>query len=150
MPIPRPTFRDLDADECRALLARHHVGRLATSHRDRVDIIPIHYVYEDGWIYGRSAAGTKLETVTHNRWVAFEVDEVDGPFDWRSVVVKGGFYFLRPEGSSQEQELYEKGVAVIRRMVPVAFTDRDPLPERAIIFRIHVDELTGRAASSGQ
>jgi uncharacterized protein len=127
-----------------------HVGRLATSHRDRVDIVPIHYVYETGgstgaprpapsWRPSRTTAGWR------SRWT-----RCTGLFDWRSVVVKGGFYLLRPEGSSQEQELYEKGVAVIRRMVPVAFTDRDPLPERAIIFRIHVDELTGRAASSGQ
>ncbi len=147
MPTPRPIFRELDPSECQALLARHNVGRLAISHRDRLDIIPIHYVYDDGWLYGRTAAGNKLEVVEHNRWVAFEVDEVRGLFDWESVVIKGGFYLLRKDGSEHERHLYERGLALVRRLVPEALTPQDPLPERAIIFRIHVDEITGRSAS---
>lgn len=148
MPTPRPRFRELSADECGEILRRHHVGRLAFAHKDRVDIEPIHYVSDDQWLYGRTQPGTKLEILTHNRWVAFEVDEVDALFDWRSVVVKGGFYILRPEGSDQERALYDHGVAVLRRLVPETLTPADPLPERAIIFRIHADEVTGRAAST--
>lgn len=148
MATPRPTFRDLDATECEALLARHNVGRLAVSHRDRLDIVPIHYVYHDGWLYGRTAAGNKLEVVEHNRWVAFEVDEVHALFDWESVVIKGGFYLLRKDGSEHERHLYDKGLAMVRRLVPETLTPNDPLPERAIIFRIHVDEMTGRKAST--
>lgn len=146
MPTPTPTIRELDRDECVALLDRHVVGRLALAHRDRVDIVPIHYVHHEGWLYGRTAAGTKLEIAVHNRWVAFEVDEVDAVFDWRSVVVKGGLYLLRPEGSDHEQAIYDLGVQMVRRIIPEALTPQDPVPERAILFRIHVDEITGRAA----
>lgn len=148
MATPKPTFRDLTAAECHALLARHYVGRIALAHNNRVDIFPIHYVHDSGWIYCRTAAGQKLEMAVHNRWVAFEVDEVDALFDWRSVVVKGGLYLLRREGSDQEHEIYEKGVAMIRRLVPETMTADDPLPERAIVFRIHVDEISGRSAST--
>jgi nitroimidazol reductase NimA-like FMN-containing flavoprotein (pyridoxamine 5'-phosphate oxidase superfamily) len=145
---PMPTFRDLAEAECHALLNRHHVGRLALSHKDRVEIVPIHYVHDEGWIYGRTAAGSKLEIAAHNRWVAFEVDEVDGLFDWRSVVGKGGLYILRKDGSEQEQALYDKGLKMIRRLVPEALTPNDPVPDRALLFRIHLDELTGREAST--
>ncbi|MBX3173309.1 MAG: pyridoxamine 5'-phosphate oxidase family protein [Gemmatimonadaceae bacterium] len=150
MATAAPSFRDLDAKECVALLDRHVVGRLALSHKDRVEIIPIHYIHDDGWLYCRTAVGTKLEVASHNRWVAFEVDEIDGLFDWRSVVVKGGLYLLRKDGSEHEQEIYDKGVALVRRIVPEALTPKDPLPERAILFRIHVDEMSGRSASSGR
>jgi uncharacterized protein len=149
MPTPSPTFHELDADQCYALLDRHNVGRLALSHRDRVDIVPIHYVHDDGWLYCRTAAGTKLEIATHNRWVAFEVDEVHALFDWQSVVIKGGLYILRADGSDQERERYETGLAVLRRLVPETMTPADPLPDRAILFRIHIDEITGRAATPG-
>jgi nitroimidazol reductase NimA-like FMN-containing flavoprotein (pyridoxamine 5'-phosphate oxidase superfamily) len=149
MPTPRPRIRELDVAECHALLDRHNVGRLALSHRDRVDIVPIHYVHDDGWLYCRTAAGGKLETAAHNRWVAFEVDEVDALFDWQSVVIKGGLYILRSEGSDQERERYERGVEIMRRLVPETMTPEDPLPERAILFRIHIDEITGRAATPG-
>jgi nitroimidazol reductase NimA-like FMN-containing flavoprotein (pyridoxamine 5'-phosphate oxidase superfamily) len=148
MPTPRPHFRELNAKECVALLERHNVGRLAYSLKDRVDIEPIHYVHEDGWLYGRTQPGTKMEVLVHNRWVAVEVDEVDALFDWRSVVIKGGFYLLRKDGSEQEQAIYERGLGIIRRIVPEALTPNDPLPDRAILFRIHVDEMFGRAATT--
>jgi nitroimidazol reductase NimA-like FMN-containing flavoprotein (pyridoxamine 5'-phosphate oxidase superfamily) len=146
--MPAPRFHELDRSECNALLRRHHVGRLAFAMNDRVDIEPIHYVLDEQWLYGRTQPGTKLEVLTHNRWVAFEVDEMESPFDWRSVVVKGGFYVLRPAGSTHERELYDHGVEVLRSLVPAAFTADDPTPARAIVFRIHLDEITGRAATS--
>jgi uncharacterized protein len=148
MPTPPPRFRDLDPAECNALLARHNVGRLAFARKERVDIEPIHYVFDDQWLYGRTQPGTKLEVLTHNRWVAFEVDEVEALFDWRSVVVKGGFYLLRADGSAHEREIYDKGVALLRRLVPETLTPEDPLPDRAIVFRIHIDEMFGRAATT--
>jgi nitroimidazol reductase NimA-like FMN-containing flavoprotein (pyridoxamine 5'-phosphate oxidase superfamily) len=148
MPTPTPRFRDLDPAECTALLARHDFGRMAFARKERVDIEPIHYVFDDQWLYGRTQPGTKLEVLTHNRWVAFEVDEVEALFDWRSVVVKGGFYLLRADGSAHEREIYDKGVALLRRLVPETLTPEDPLPDRAIVFRIHIDEMFGRAATS--
>lgn len=149
MPTPRPHFRDLDRDECLALIARHNVGRLGLSHKDRVEIVPIHYVHFDGWLYGRTAAGTKLELVVHNRWVAFEVDEVNALFDWQSVVIKGGLYLLRKDGSEHERAIYDKGIELVRTIIPEALTPDDPVPERALLFRVHVDEITGRAALPG-
>ncbi len=148
MPTPTPRFRDLEPAECTALLERHHVGRLAFSRKDRVDIEPINYIHDDGWLYGRTQPGTKLEVIAHNRWVAFEIDEIDAPFDWRSVVVKGGFYILRRDGSPTEVEVYHKGIAILRRFMPETLTSADPIPERAIVFRIHIDEIFGRAAST--
>ena len=149
MPTPTPVFRELTHAECLALLDRHQVGRLAFTQRERLDIEPIHYVHRDGWLYGRTQPGTKLEVLLHNRWVAFEVDEVEALFDWRSVVVRGGLYLLRAEGSDAERARYAQGVAAVRRLIPEAFTPDDPTPERAVLFRIHVDELSGRAATTG-
>lgn len=146
MPTPRPQFRDLDRDECLSFLARHNVGRLGLSHKDRVDIVPIHYVHHEGWLYGRTATGTKLDIVVHNRWVALEVDEVRALFEWQSVVVKGGLYLLRKDGSEHERAIYERGVALVRTLIPEAMTPEDPVPERALLFRVHIDEITGRAA----
>lgn len=148
MPTPKPRFRDLDPSECTAILERHHVGRLAFARKDRVDIEPISFIYDDGWLYGRTQPGTKMEALTHNRWVAFEVDEIDALFEWRSVVVKGGFYLLRADGSPQEVEIYHKGIDILRRFMPETLTANDPLPERSIVFRIHIDELFGREATT--
>jgi nitroimidazol reductase NimA-like FMN-containing flavoprotein (pyridoxamine 5'-phosphate oxidase superfamily) len=147
---PPPLIRELARSEIDEVLARNHVGRIAYSFRDRVDIEPIHYVYDDGWIYGRTQLGTKLTVVQHNYWVAFEVDEVEDLFGWRSVVVRGGFYILADEGTAQSRELRDLAIAQIRRLTPEAFTPEDPVPFRDILFRIAVQEVEGRAASGKQ
>src|SRR5208283_2213797 len=95
MPTPSgPRIRDLSREECEAILARNNVGRIAYAHAARVDIEPINYVFADGWIYCRTSRGAKVAIIEHPPWVAFEVDEVDALFDWRSVVVRGGAHFL--------------------------------------------------------
>lgn len=139
-------FHTLDRPACDALLAAQHVGRLAFSFRDRVDIEPVHYVYDDGHIYGRTQVGTKVDVLAHHPWVAFEVDEVEALFHWRSVVVHGRIAFPDPEGAPTEREQYERGVEVFRRLVPDAFTTADPTPTRDLVFVIVVQDVAGRSA----
>jgi nitroimidazol reductase NimA-like FMN-containing flavoprotein (pyridoxamine 5'-phosphate oxidase superfamily) len=141
---PLAHFRVLDATEIWAILARNSVGRLAYTFHDRVDIAPVHYVYDNGWLYGRTSQGEKLVTLAHHRWVAFEVDEVDGPYDWRSVVVHGGLYTL-----SEDDEHWAHALEAIRRLAPEALTDSDPAPFRTVLFRIAVQESSGREGRSG-
>lgn len=147
MTTSKPTFRELSRNECEKLLARNCVGRIAYSFRDRVDIEPIHYVFENGWIYGRTSHGTKFTTIAHHPWVAFEVDEVRDPFDWQSVVVKGGFYMLNAENTNDPSAELAHGVALLRRLIPESFTSDDPAAFRESVFRIHLDEVSGREAS---
>jgi uncharacterized protein len=140
----RPSFVELSRAECEAILARHRVGRIAYSFNDRVDIEPIHFVFGDGWLYGRTSEGTKMATVDHSRWVALEVDEVKGPFDWCSVVVHGALYRLTAETHKEEE--IARAVELLRAVVPETGTEDDPVSSRKVLFRIHVDEIRGRAA----
>jgi nitroimidazol reductase NimA-like FMN-containing flavoprotein (pyridoxamine 5'-phosphate oxidase superfamily) len=142
-----PKFSKLGERACRALLRRHRVGRLAFSFKDRPDIEPIGFLLDGDWLYGRTSRGTKLVQLKHHPWVAFEVDEIDGPFDWRSVVVHGAVYFLNPSG--EEHPDFERALRLFRRRDPRILRSDDPVPDRTIFFRIHLDEITGRAASTG-
>jgi len=143
-----PVFRDLSRKESDALLGRNHVGRIAFSFRDAVDIRPLHYVFDKKWLFGRTSEGDKLETLRHNQWIAFEVDEVAGPLDWKSAVVRGTFYALLAEGSVHDVRLYRRAVKVIRKIAPDALTDRDPLGFRTQVFGISIDSVTGRSCST--
>jgi uncharacterized protein len=146
-----PVIRDLSPDECAAVLARGYVGRIAFSSHDRVDIQPVHYVYEDGWIYGRTSTGAKLVTLRHNPWVAFEVDEVRAPFDWTSVVVRGSFHQLAEPADAppRERVAREHAIDLLRALVPGTLRPGDPTPWRDVVFRIAIDEITGREARPG-
>jgi nitroimidazol reductase NimA-like FMN-containing flavoprotein (pyridoxamine 5'-phosphate oxidase superfamily) len=143
-----PNFRELSKGECLELLGRNQSGRVAYSFHDRVDIEPISYVYADGWIYGRTAPGSKLITIRHHHWVAFEVDEIEGRYDWRSVVVHGAMYVLDPNGGDRDREAYATALEVVRSADDDALTATDPTPHRNELFRIYVDDLVGRAAST--
>ena len=142
-----PTFRELPPEECEALLARNQVARLAYAFRDRVDIEPVHYRYVDGWLYVRTAAGTKLEMILHHPWVAFEVDEVEDTFEWRSVVGHGSFLLLDPQGSELQVRAWKRAIDALRSVVPETWASNDPVAFRNVVFGIHINDLRGRSAS---
>ena len=137
-------FADLDERSSRAFLARNHVGRIAYSLHDQIDIQPIHYVYDDQWLVGRTQVGSKLAILAHHPWCAFEVDEVRGLFEWDSVVVHGSFSILDPETASVDR--YTRALAKLRDFIPGALSDDDPTPQRLILFGVHIDSIAGRSA----
>lgn len=144
-----PVFRELTDSECEKVLSRNHVARIAFAFRRHVDIEPVHYVYDRGWMFGRTSPGSKLTTLAHSHWIAAEVDEVDGIFDWRSVVVHGSFYTVNPDVPGPEAEAWARGVELLRTLIPETGTASDPVPFRTIIFQIQVEDRTGREATSG-
>lgn len=142
-----PLIRTLDRAGCDAVLARNHVGRIAYGRGNRVDIQPVHYVYHGGWIYGRTRHGALLETTGETWWpVAFEVDEAEELFRWRSVVVHGGFYTIPPDGAEGRQREWDEAVELLRRLLPETFTPDDPVAFRRVLFRIAAQEVSGREA----
>jgi nitroimidazol reductase NimA-like FMN-containing flavoprotein (pyridoxamine 5'-phosphate oxidase superfamily) len=63
-----PSFHELDRSEIDEILTRNHVGRIAYARGNRVDIEPIHYVHSNGWVYGRTSPGRKVETTGESWW----------------------------------------------------------------------------------
>jgi nitroimidazol reductase NimA-like FMN-containing flavoprotein (pyridoxamine 5'-phosphate oxidase superfamily) len=142
----------LRPDECRVILARNRVGRIAFAQRNRIDIVPLHYVFADGVLCGRTARDTRLQRITENfsnAWpAAFEVDEVDGLFDWRSVVVHGNVH-AATKGDREwrrDEPKWEKTVRALRGVLPEAFTAADPTAFRDVVVRVDVTEISGREA----
>lgn len=133
-------------EECEEILARNNVGRIAFALQDRVSVVPVHYVYDNGWIYGRTAAGGKLRELLRNRRIAFEVDEHSQLFEWRSVVVRGPLYLIEPGTLPSDQRTYAKAVSLIRLLLPTALTESDPVPFRDQLFRIRAVEISGRSS----
>jgi uncharacterized protein len=143
-----PQFFILDPAECREVLARNHVGRIAFREQDRVTIRPVGYVARDNWLFLRSAYGATMESLEHDPFVAFEVDEIVGPFDWRSVVVHGTIYLLPTNGAPIEQREARRAMDAIRSVMPGAFSPSDPVPERQILYGLNIQEVSGRMAQS--
>ena len=148
---------EIPRSEIDAILERNHVGRIAYISGDRVDIEPIHYVYRFGWIYGRTSKGSKLEALSRQPKIAFEVSEVRGVSSWKSFVVKSKVEFLNPvsmpemspdDMAAHEDPAFAQATALLRALVPQSLMAGDPAPDRYVTFRIHVDDVSGYSSLS--
>jgi len=143
-------FRDLDRAEVDKVLSRNHIGRVAFAQGNRPEIIPVNYVFTPEWIYGRTSPSGAIGRIGETWWpVAFQVDEVKNHFDWKSVVVHGGLYVVPEEGARWQREAWQEGLDLLRQLVPETLTEGDPVPQRQTIFRIAIQEVTGKAAEPG-
>ncbi len=80
----------LERDECLALLAGSHVGRVGVSIGALPTVLPVSYRLIGDRVLFRTGVGSKLDAATAGAVIAFEVDDVDpvGHEGW-SVVVTG-------------------------------------------------------------
>ena len=143
-------IQEMTAPQCRAMLGRARVVRLACSRDNQPYIVPIHVDLEDDFLYGYATLGQKIEWMRQNGLVCVELDELTSQGAWASVVVFGRYEELprTPE--------YERARSVAERLfqqhpswwepaaVPLAEHPQRP----PIVFRIRIDRMTGRVATS--
>ncbi|HEU5150829.1 MAG TPA: pyridoxamine 5'-phosphate oxidase family protein [Iamia sp.] len=88
----------LERDECLALLATSHVGRVGVSIGALPTVLPVSYRLVGEQVLFRTGVGSKLDAATVGAVIAFEVDDVDpiGHEGW-SVVVTGVASVVEPE-----------------------------------------------------
>lgn len=134
------------------ILLSNHIGRIGCSSNNQPLIIPVTYVFHEGYVYGRSLDGKKIAVMRKNPKVCFQVDEIDNLANWRSVVVIGRFEELKTEASQRVAK-----VLFHERLLPLTLGETvDPARELAhpphvvqkikkpITYRISVEEISGR------
>jgi uncharacterized protein len=137
---------ELTDRECRAVLARTHLARLACSLNNQPYIVPIHFEFHDGYLLGFATAGQKIEWMRENPLVCVEVEEVSSDRQWTTVVISGRYEEL-PDTPSYD---YERSIAqsLFQRRplwwepASVPLGGRRPRP--LILFRILIVRMTGR------
>ena len=82
-------IREMTEAECRAMLARRNVARLACARNNQPYIVPIHVDLEGDYLYGFATPGQKIEWMRENPLVCLENEEFTTDRQWASVVVFG-------------------------------------------------------------
>ena len=144
-------FDTLSTQQIIDLVSNNVVGRLGCHADGRTYVVPISYAYDGDYIYARSFEGLKLSMMRKNPKVCFQIDKMENMSDWKSVIVWGTFEELT------DIKEREKGLKVLlSRILPnissktVKFTPEWPFPTNdfdridGIVFRIHIQEMTGR------
>jgi len=145
-------IHDLTASQCRELLGRTHLGRLACAKADQPYITPIFFYYDAGQdsLFSFSTLGQKVEWMRGNPKVCVEVDEIIGQQNWRTVLVFGRYEEIDDSAAGR----------VLRTMIQSKLEGQPgwwlpgaaklaggPEHHVAVLYRVRVDRLSGRHAA---
>lgn len=140
-------MQPLIAEDARRFLDQHRVGRLGcfSPSANRSYVVPVSYWSREGIVYFVSLEGQKVRYLReHPEGVCLEVDEVDDEQNWISVIATGSFEELR---GAQRREI-ETSALFRAASGPLRFAlaeaDIYRPPEHAVIWALHVEEVTGR------
>lgn len=141
-------IRETTNEDNLSLLARMHLGRLACARGAQPYIVPLHFAYQDNYLYSFSTVGQKIDWMRVNPLVCVQMDEVANAEAWVSLVIFGRYEEL-PDipGFKSERELayellqrhanwWEPGYA--KTIVRGVERPLDP-----VYFRIQIAQITG-------
>jgi nitroimidazol reductase NimA-like FMN-containing flavoprotein (pyridoxamine 5'-phosphate oxidase superfamily) len=142
----------LTPDQCKYILLQNHIGRIGCASDRKVLILPVTYVFDGGFIYGRSLEGTKVSMMRKRPDVCFEVDTIQDMANWRSVVAHGVYEELTSERDHQlVGKLFNDRIAPLttgETLHPnreMADPPREVLKkEKPVLYRIRITELSGK------
>jgi len=128
----------LAEEEIRNMLRNQRIGRLGCSANDRPYVVPINYVFDGEFVFGYSVLGRKIQVMREQPVVSFEIDEICGPANWRSVIAEGVY----------EELCDEAGREVAKRHLANGFGDLVArgldASSSIVLFRIRLTEISGR------
>jgi uncharacterized protein len=76
----------LTTEQCEQILASEVVGRIGCYADHEVNIVPVTYVFDKGFVYAHSKEGHKINMMRKNPKVCFQVDRIENMASWRSVI----------------------------------------------------------------
>jgi nitroimidazol reductase NimA-like FMN-containing flavoprotein (pyridoxamine 5'-phosphate oxidase superfamily) len=131
----------LTAEECDHLLRRQQLGRLGVMGDGRVYIFPISYGYDGTFLYGVSQLGLKVRLMRQQPEVCVEVEEVESPARWRTVLAHGTLEELWAEA---DRDAAFAQIAAQGTLAPLSLAPYTGRIETLVVYRIRVSEITGR------
>jgi nitroimidazol reductase NimA-like FMN-containing flavoprotein (pyridoxamine 5'-phosphate oxidase superfamily) len=147
----------LDDEQIDQVLRAEVVGRLGCHAAGLTYVVPITYAYDGASVYGHSLEGLKLRLMRASPEVCFEVDHLENPGNWQSVIAWGRFEELRGEEAAHALTLLSRrlaGLVVSETSLPgpaapAAPGEVHPPGSReggppATVYRIRLRTRTGR------
>ena len=148
-------IREMPYEACELLLRNNFIGRIAYIASGAPHVVPMTYYYSNQskkslLLY--SLEGHKIDAMRKNRWVGFQVDEIESITRWRSVLVQGEFEQLEHIDAKEVLHEFSQGVKdVVNRTTGKGvqfiheFSSKLQAQKGApIVFRINIHEVIGK------
>ena len=145
------TIHELTAEECRVVLARKTMARLACAHGDQPYVVPIlcYFDAEGDCLYSVAADGQKVAWMRANPKVCVEMSDISDRYNWTTVVAFGRYEELTE--SEADTDLRRRAHTLFEQRhewwLPGMQKPEHAGPARTVVYRIRIDRMTGRRAT---
>jgi nitroimidazol reductase NimA-like FMN-containing flavoprotein (pyridoxamine 5'-phosphate oxidase superfamily) len=132
----------LGEEDSLEILREGTLGRLGCIASGWPYVVPVNYFFDGKDIYVHTLPGKKLDALRSNPRVCLQVDKINDPYNWRSVIAYGTFEEISAEET--RENILTRMYSRLPHMTPV----ESRLVEGAkgtVVFRIKVEEVTGLA-----
>jgi nitroimidazol reductase NimA-like FMN-containing flavoprotein (pyridoxamine 5'-phosphate oxidase superfamily) len=142
---------ELTPVECRDVLSRARLARLACARADQPYVVPISCTYDPhmNCLFSFSAVGKKVQWMRENPKVCLEVEEVDDRFHWTTVVVFGRYDEI--DDSPEQQHARHRALHLFQKQsewwLPGGASVAGHEPHSIVVYRIQIESVTGRRAA---
>lgn len=134
------------------VLQAQSLGRVGCYADEKMYVVPVTYVYHDGFIYAHSKEGMKVKMMRKNPGVCFQVDVMENMTNWRSVILWGRYEELKSEKEQQAgmkimMDRLEPFITSETVRASQSFSHPPEVVEKdfkAVAYRIRITEKTGR------
>ena len=138
---------ELSHHECKELLNRVSVGRLACSLENQPYVVPVCFAYEPEYLYVFSTVGQKIEWMRQNPKVCLQADEIGSGSSWTSVLVNGTYVELHELQYAAEKEHARERLAQYSEWWRTSLAERrertSDLSIEPVFFRIDIASMSG-------
>jgi nitroimidazol reductase NimA-like FMN-containing flavoprotein (pyridoxamine 5'-phosphate oxidase superfamily) len=138
----------LTSEQCRDVLSRAHLARLACSRADQPYVVPVSFTYDAGssCLFSFSAVGKKIQWMRENPKVCLEIEDIEDQFHWTTVVVFGRYDEI--DDSPAQNDIRRRALDLFQQRaewwLPGSARVADREHHAVVIYRIHLDSVTGR------
>jgi len=145
-------IEEMTVEECRDVLTRASLARLACEMDGQPYVIPVNLAYDGSDLFGFATMGYKIDCMRGNPLVCVEIDDIKSQSEWTSVVVFGSYEELPdiPEHEKTRAHAYELLERRTMWWEPACVSIAHPAYPKSfapIFYRIRVDRMTGHRAS---
>ena len=142
---------ELSTAQCVEILSRAHLGHLGCAHDNQPYVVPIHFSFDADrhCVYAFSTIGQKVEWMRENPKVCLAIDDIADKDHWTTVVVMGRYQEIHNVPEEADARRRAERLFHERRewWLPAAGQLQSGERHEMVVYRIHIDSVTGRRAS---
>ncbi len=136
---------EMSSKEIHELLHQVGYGHLGCVHEGKPYVMPMYYYLEEEDIYLFTTVGMKTHDIDANPEICLQVEEIHGPFHWRSVIVNGRASRLTEHSDiDRAMHLIKERNTTLSPAINRTWIDAEGRSEAIAIYRIHESEISGR------